>query len=213
MGPAGELRRRWRLLVPETQASAALGAALLERWAEPHRRYHDQRHLLQVLEAVDLLTEEVGDPTAVRLAAWFHDAVYAGRPDDEDRSATLAMTELPTLGVDGDVVGRVAGLVRMTRHHDPNADDLDGCVLSDADLAVLGSTPDRYRAYVRAVRQEYTHVSDEAFRAGRADVLRALLAQPQLFRTRLGRAQWEAPARRQLHAELAKLTGSTGSTG
>ena len=55
---------------------AGAGAALLGRWAEPQRAYHDLAHLAEVLERVDLLAAEADQPDAVRLAAWFHDAVY-----------------------------------------------------------------------------------------------------------------------------------------
>lgn len=203
-----ELRRRWSALVPGSAGSHVLGEQLLARWGEPHRHHHDQRHLLEVLQAVDVLIERAADPLAVRLAAWFHDAVYAGRPDDEELSATLALEALSELGLGASLVTRVASLVRMTRTHDPAPDDHDGCVLSDADLAVLGGSPQRYRSYVAGVRKEYAHVSEQAFRAGRAEVLRALLAQPQLFHTSDGRARWETSARQNLHAELTSLTDS-----
>ncbi|CAN5553156.1 hypothetical protein BH24ACT11_BH24ACT11_12940 [soil metagenome] len=203
-----ELRRRWSALLPGSAGSHVLGEGLLERWGEPHRHHHDQRHLLEVLAAVDVLVEVADNPLAVRLGAWFHDVVYAGRPDDEELSAKLALETLSGLGLDASLVTTVASLVRMTRDHDPAADDHNGCVLSDADLAVLGASPQRYRSYVAGVRKEYAHVSDQAFRAGRAEVLRTLLAQPQLFRTADGRARWEAPARQSMHAELTSLTDS-----
>ena len=67
---------------------AGAGAALLGRWAEPHRAYHDLAHLAEVLERVDLLAAEADRPDAVRLAAWFHDAVYdPTAADNEERSA------------------------------------------------------------------------------------------------------------------------------
>lgn len=74
-----ELRRRWSALLPGSAGSHVLGEGLLERWGEPHRHHHDQRHLLEVLEAVDVLVEVADNALAVRLGAWFHDAVYAGR--------------------------------------------------------------------------------------------------------------------------------------
>jgi hypothetical protein len=40
-----ELTARWDALMP---ALPELGAALRRRYAEPHRRYHDRAHLLQV---------------------------------------------------------------------------------------------------------------------------------------------------------------------
>ncbi|WP_231979552.1 DUF4031 domain-containing protein [Tessaracoccus coleopterorum] len=73
----------------------ALRDDLLARWGQPHRHYHDVRHLANCLEALDLLT---GATRTTRLAAWFHDAVYLGHPgDDEESSATLAERALTPL--------------------------------------------------------------------------------------------------------------------
>ena len=56
------------------------------------------------------------------------------------------------------------------------------------------------------MRKEYAQVPDPAFRAGRAQVLRGLLAQQVLFRTETGHARWELAARANVEAELARLT-------
>jgi predicted metal-dependent HD superfamily phosphohydrolase len=184
---------------------------LLAAYADPRRGYHDLRHLEEVLDHLDLLLAEVSaseraevDAT-LRLAAWFHDAVYSGAPDDEERSARLAEESLAATHLDGDAVAEVARLVRLTATHDPADGDLAGALLSDADLAVLAAGPERYAAYVTGVRREYSHVPDEAFRRGRAEVLRALLAAPTLFRTAPGRRLWERDARANVEAELAAL--------
>ena len=96
-------------------------------------------------------------------------------------------------------------LVRLTATHDPADGDPAGAVLSDADLAVLAAGPERYAEYVAGVRREYSHVPDEAFRRGRADVLRGLLAAPAMFRTATGRRLWEQRARANVEAELSAL--------
>uniref|UniRef100_UPI001C5CFA20 HD domain-containing protein n=1 Tax=Nonomuraea rhizosphaerae TaxID=2665663 RepID=UPI001C5CFA20 len=172
---------------------------------EPHRRYHTPAPLAAVLAAVDELAPAASDPAAVRLAAWFHDAVYDGRPGwDEERSAQLAQSRLPRCGVPAERVARVARLVRLTAAHDTlAAGDRDGAVLCDADLAVLGSPG--YDAYSGQIRQEYAHVPDAAFRQGRAAVLRRLLAVPRLYRTDEAHALWEERARANMTAELASL--------
>ncbi|MDA0633404.1 metal-dependent phosphohydrolase [Nonomuraea sp. MCN248] len=195
----------WRELVGESRAGDAVGAELVARWSQPHRRYHDLDHLRAVLRAVDLIEEWAGDPVTVRLAAWFHDAVYDGRPGwDEERSAQLAQARLPRCGVPAGRVAQVARLVRLTAAHDTLAEgDRDGAVLCDADLAVLGA--DGYAGYAARIRQEYAHVPDELFRRGRAGVLRRLLAAPRLYRTPPARELWEARARRAMSAELAAL--------
>ena len=60
-------------------AITAAGADVEARWAEPHRRYHTTAHLHAVLSNVDTLAAQADDPDLVRLAAWFHDAVYDPR--------------------------------------------------------------------------------------------------------------------------------------
>ncbi|WP_052459722.1 DUF4031 domain-containing protein [Tessaracoccus massiliensis] len=68
---------------------------LLTRWQDPHRHYHDVRHLAQVLTALEEL--QCTDPVVV-LAAWFHDAVYEGvASEDEEASARLAEESLSRL--------------------------------------------------------------------------------------------------------------------
>jgi predicted metal-dependent HD superfamily phosphohydrolase len=194
-------------------AVEAAGTELLGRWAEPHRRYHDLEHLAEVLAAVDLLAAEAADVAVVRLAAWFHDAVYVGHPgQDEEDSAVLAEQVLAGLGVPAERVARVAGLVRMTAAHDPADGDPDAAVLNDADLAVLAAPAERYERYRTAVREEYRHVPDELFRAGRAAVLSTLAGRDPLFRTGTGRDRWQAAARANLAAELAALTSAGGPT-
>lgn len=185
---------------------APYGSDLLDRWAEPQRRYHTLDHLVAVLARATELTSYADDPEAVALAAWFHDAVYRpDRSENEERSAHLAERALPEAGVDAARTAEVARLVRLTVTHDPAEGDHNGEVLCDADLAVLAGSPADYAAYAAAVREEYGFVPDEDFRAGRAAVLRQLLDLPRLFRTPYGQEHWESVARRNLSTELELL--------
>ena len=91
-----------------------------------------------------------------------------------------------------------------TAGHDPAAEDGNGAVLCDADLAVLAAPAESYAAYASAVRAEYGHLSDEEFTTGRIAVLGHLLALPVLYRTPAARA-WTEPARANMGAELVLL--------
>ncbi|SFF43367.1 Predicted metal-dependent phosphohydrolase, HD superfamily [Actinacidiphila alni] len=183
------------------------GRDLLGRWGESQRKYHTLDHLQAVLDRATELTAYAADPDTVALAAWFHDAVYRpDRSENEERSAHLAERALPEAGVGAGRTAEVARLVRLTVTHDPAGDDHDGEVLCDADLAVLAGDPAAYAAYAAAVRAEYGFVPDDAFRTGRAAVLRQLLDLPALFRTPYGKEQWERTARRNLTTELELLT-------
>lgn len=198
-----DLSDRWPL--PD---SPDLGAELAASYADPSRGYHDTRHLTEVLDRLDELARAGTDyePTAVLLAAWFHDAVYDGERDAEERSAVWAEEALAPL-VPAAVVDEVARLVRLTETHRPDDSDLNGCALSDADLAILAAPAGRYDDYVAAVRREYAHLADDVFAEGRAAVLAALSDKPHLFHTAYAREHWEAPARANLERELAGLGG------
>lgn len=193
------LRRRWLGARPDDYLPVD---DLLFRWREPHRAYHGPVHLAETLTALDLLAADSAGPGERRtaeLALWFHDAIHRGStPDDEDASAELALAIL------GDE--RVAGLVRMTAHHDPDPADPAAGLVSDADLAILAANPARYAEYTLQVRTEYAHVPDDDFRAGRAAVLDQLLALPSLYATDRARRQWTARAETNLRAELQALT-------
>jgi predicted metal-dependent HD superfamily phosphohydrolase len=222
------LLRRWENLFPaadgagphaasaDPAAVEALGRELLARWSEPHRNYHAPDHLLAVLEAVDALDaggEDLGAlPRTVRLAAWFHDAVYAADPtrpagQDEEDSARLAEDLLadPGLAVPDREIEETARLVRLTLQHRPEPEDAAGAVLSDADLEVLGRAPEGYDAYVRLVRADFAHVAEPDWRAGRSAVLASLLERQMLYTTAGGRRRWEEQARENLARELGAL--------
>ncbi len=194
----------WRALLPD---APALGDQLLARWSEPHRHYHDVRHLAQCLTALGQLAAETPTPRPVTLAAWFHDAVYQGEPQrDEEASAALADESLTPL-VGAAEAAEVARLVRTTIAHDPDPDDVDAALLVDADLSILGQVRGRYHVYLRDVREEYARYDDEQFRVGRLSVVRGLLSRRPMYLTDTGRRLWATRAEVNLGEEARRLSG------
>ncbi|MEU1480771.1 hypothetical protein [Streptomyces sp. NPDC005760] len=212
MADLDDLRDRFARALESARAGdgpdpAPYAGNLLDRWQEAQRHYHTVEHLTAVLDHIDVLEEYAQDPDLVRLAAWFHDAVYLpDRSENEERSARLAERALSEAGVPAAATAEVARLVRLTVTHAPADDDRNGQVLCDADLAILAAPPSAYAAYTAAVREEYGFVPSDAFRAGRSAVLRQLLELPRLFRTPYGEREWEATARYNLASELEMLS-------
>ena len=208
------LVRRWTSAARGAGATAAeadlaaAGAYLLGRWSEPRRQYHTVTHLTAVLDVIDAYAELVPHPDRVRVAAWMHDAVYdpeaLGDANERD-SAEFALGLLVTLGTPEDVAAEVARLVSLTAGHATGDDDPDGELLCDADLAILAADDERYAAYTSAIRKEYAHVPDDAFRTGRAKVLVSLLELPAIYRLGPLKDEWEARARANLERELRAL--------
>jgi predicted metal-dependent HD superfamily phosphohydrolase len=143
------------------------------------------------------------DGDAVRLAALFHDLVYDPRSStNEADSSRLAVAFAHALGWRSERRALVGSLIEATAHH--RADTDDAIVLLDADLAILGSDPASYQAYVAGVRGEYAHLPEAEWRAGRSAVLRHFLGLSELFRSSYLRSK-EQRARANMAAELAAL--------
>jgi len=203
--PEAALRRCWHELGGD---DGAVLDDLLARHREPHRRYHTAVHVMSVLRHVDELLVAGIDAPVVRAAALFHDAVYDPQSaTNEEDSARLAAGALASLDWAPARYDRVGVLIAGTAGHDAAVaqGDPDAAVLFDADLAILGSSPAEYQAYVTGVRAEYAHVDHAGWRSGRATVLRTFLDRQQIYVTSKMRAARERRARANLAAELAAL--------
>ena len=210
------LMRAWDSLLP---GHTALGEDLLERYEQPHRKYHTSVHLSEMLTALKTLYKRhhTATPRAVLLAAWFHDAVYEANPgDDEAASADLARTALTPLASTGFLTNRevtaIAHLIELTASHQL-ADGIeeytsgaltraDAAFFLDADLAILAADSPRYTRYVAGVRAEYAHYAPDAFTRGRAAILQGFLNRTAIYASDTAHLLWDAPARLNLRTEL-----------
>lgn len=204
------LRADWTALWRQAGATPAPGLfeRLMAAWSEAQRHYHTLQHLGECLANFRTLAHLPEHPLEVRLALWFHDAIYdLGRHDNEARSADWAQAEMRAAGLPLAMAERVAALI-MATCHDAVPEGIDAQVVVDIDLAILGAAPARFDEYERQVRQEYGHLPDPVFQAGRAALLRQFLARPRLFSTADCRERLEAPARQNLARSLRDLAAS-----
>jgi len=177
---------------------------LAAAYGEPHRAYHDESHIAEVLAWFDRVADEVGwrQPAEVYVAIVFHDAVYRpGAKDNEARSALWARRA--SLPVDED---RVAELIELTARHGAIARaDHDAALFLDCDMAILGAPADRFDAYDRAIAVEYAHVPAEAYLAGRHAFLAGLAAQPRIFLSDYFHDRLDAQTRANLARALNRI--------
>lgn len=172
---------------------------LVAVYTAPGRHYHNLAHIedcLAALARVDGLS--AAEREILTEAIWWHDVVYdPTRTDNEELSAQLAEQH-----VRADLRSEVARLIRLTRTHDVLADDRLGAILISIDLSILGAEPARYDAYAAAIRQEFTHVGDADYRAGRARVLRRFATRPVIYPDTAFAARYDQRARDNLAREL-----------
>jgi predicted metal-dependent HD superfamily phosphohydrolase len=203
------MRNGWmRLFARNVPGAPELFERLVESYSTPNRAYHNLEHLAEMFDVIKRLAPVIADPDSVHFAVWFHDAVYdTCATDNEERSAQLAKELLTPLAVPRQTIARVAGLVRATAHlaSTESPFDTDTAALLDADLAILGTTPERYSRYARDIRLEYHWVPEADYRRGRAAVLQAFLARPRIFHHTLTFEVGEERARSNLKVELDSL--------
>jgi predicted metal-dependent HD superfamily phosphohydrolase len=116
----------------------------------------------------------------------------------EEESAKLAEENL-TL----DLRHEVGRLISLTKAHDVQPSDRLGAIMISIDLGILGADASTYASYAAAI--EYSHVPDEAYRAGRAAVLEAFSARPAIYPDATFSARLEEQARTNIARELKSL--------
>jgi len=176
-------------------------------YAEPHRRYHTRRHIEQCLALLDEVADLMDSERQVlTYAIWWHDAVYDPlAKDNEAKSAEMARRDLRDFDVSIHAREEVARLILLTAGHEVEEEDRLGEILVSIDLAILGAEPEAYDAYARAVREEYAHVPDAAWKLGRPAVLKKFLEARVIYPDPDLRQRFEASARENLAREIAEL--------
>jgi predicted metal-dependent HD superfamily phosphohydrolase len=187
-------------------ADPALLRELLDRYREPHRKYHTLEHLDACFRHLGTMRRLASHPHEIELALWFHDAIYdIASADNESRSAAWARSVLQSAGVSDSVVQRVDALVMVTCHKAlPTTPDQE--ILIDVDLVILGAPPAVFDAYEVQIMQEYASVPSDKRRAGRRKILQGFLARDRIYHTAHFQATREAQARANLERSIAQLT-------
>jgi predicted metal-dependent HD superfamily phosphohydrolase len=121
----------------------------------------------------------------------------ARHPENVELALWLAGAEHLPPGIRADV----QRLLRVLETHEPDGEDADGQVLSDADLAILSAPAREYRRYAAQLCPDQP--------ALRLRQINALLARDSIYRTPEMRAGREARAQLNLARERAALTATT----
>ena len=184
-------------------------ADLHKRHSEPQRHYHDWSHIEALLGHMNSIAGNLNDLEAVQYAILFHDAIYDPKArDNEQQSARLLVAAAPPLTSES--LANARHMIEATEGHFL-PDGLDGDAREDCahfldmDLGILGASPQRFDIYEDQIRREYAHVPYEAYREGRAKVLRHFAERHRLYFSEWGKQRFEATARRNLARSLAAL--------
>ena len=207
--------RGWNFVFPSQ--SKEFATSYVERlfvyYSQEHRTYHSLEHIADVINLVIDCKTRLRSKRNVIWALIFHDAVYDPRSATNEADSVILAgqlgCELLASGVtDVPDLEETRRLIMLTCHSSPSPNQLmdpDGAVLIDADLSILGASPDRFARYDADIRIEYKHVPERAFIAGRSAVLHSFLARDRIFASDEFFERYEGQARHNLDSALAKL--------
>ncbi|KAK0742071.1 hypothetical protein B0T21DRAFT_360597 [Apiosordaria backusii] len=187
---------------------------LKKLYSTPTRHYHSLRHVEALLILLSAHRDKFHDPDAIEAAIWFHDAIYdplAKGNLNEIQSAELAVSRLSCL-VDAGRLDGIRIMIEATATHTvpelPSAEAVaDAAMFLDMDLSILGAKEADFDEYEAAVRKEYAHVDDGAWREGRAAVLERFLEREWIYHSELFRGLLEEKTRANLRRSVERLGG------
>jgi predicted metal-dependent HD superfamily phosphohydrolase len=201
--------------------AAGFGPERIERvlvfYDEPHRRYHDRRHLNEMLDASAVLQLPLS--AAQALAILFHDAIYvpgAARGLNEALSAQLL--RVYAAGLAAPLVQTAYDIVLDTAEHVARSREAQAVL--DLDLMRLAAPRDDFIRYSREVFAEQRPLiliddDDEAwdfFARRRVQFFERLLERPTIFCLPAFQERFEAITRSNLRESIdwVRAAGNRG---
>ena len=180
-----------RLNLNETRATS-LASLLYFAYSSNH--YHTHQHIVECLELFHQIKDQLQDPIAVELAIWFHDIIYDPKAsDNEEKSAKIMMKHC--IGIlKKPRLEKVFQWIVSTKKHQATTDQ-DLRYLLDIDLAILGSSEQRFEEYEQQIRFEYAWVESEIYQMKRQAVLQYFADMEPLYQTLYFQEHFEKQAK------------------
>ncbi|HEY1051893.1 MAG TPA: hypothetical protein VGE39_19110 [Prosthecobacter sp.] len=203
--------KMWKAVPAQGNGSGWFGC-VYGAYSEPHRQYHNLRHLQECLEVFDEVKSLAVNPALLEAALWFHDVVYDPQTtsENEEMSADLARDALESGEAEPAVVGHIRSLILVTKRHIPDSTP-DAALICDIDLAILGREEARFQEYEEAIAQEYAWVPEAEYVKGRRRVLENFLQRESLYFTETFVQRYEARARSNLRWSLERLAARSAA--
>jgi len=188
---------------------AASWDALEAMYHHPPRAYHNLGHIQECLRALSNPSSRsvaIDTIALVSVALFAHDCVYdSTRPDNEQRSADVAVVLGRAMGIPPTTLAALHRLVMATTHKGLPGDAAEA-LIRDIDLSSLGASPEQFDANTAAIRAEYAWAGDEQWRTGRVAFFKEILARPAIYFTPEFHARFESAARANVQRALHTMT-------
>jgi len=174
---------------------------LIEKYAEPHRKYHNLYHINICLAELETVKRFATNANALEIAIWYHDAIYdVWANDNEEKSAELAEKVIIDLGLSRALAQRVKGIILATKHNSV-PDHYDAKLMLDIDIANFGKA-EMFKITNQLVREEYSAVAEKEFMEGRSNILAKFLNRPRIYLTNFFYNKYEDAAKKNIAGSI-----------
>jgi len=183
---------------------------LLYLYATPTRYYHNIHHVIEVLGHYQSTSKKNGwtNSKEVYLAVLYHDAIYEyGAKDNEKRSALIAKDAIAkhfsSHQIDSEYVQKLIELTAIHGKLRPDDVSEEEALFLDCDMAIVGSSWERFSQYQDAIEKEYCTVYPKLlYRIGRKKFLKSVLSAERIFLSSVFHQQYNLQARSNLKQAL-----------
>lgn len=202
---------KWEELLVHKPHGREILTDVIKHYGQYGRHYHTLQHISSMTALLIGVSEKLNSLENTLYACLWHDVVYdSTRHDNEELSASCWITDARKLELPESQIDTVSRMIQATKKHTPLDSDPDTLYFLDADLSILGASPEEYKAYMIGIWEEYRHVPQKDYREGRSAILKKFLDRPEIYFTEIFRARFDATARKNLLFEIEAL--STGFT-
>jgi len=179
---------------------------IIKHYTESSRYYHNQTHILKMLDFSFLYIDKIQDADTLQLAIFYHDIIYNSlNKNNETESAALAVEQLSKTNFPKEKIKLVEQFIVSTQKHFPIIEHLDLHYFLDFDLAILGTERSIYIDYAEKIRKEYKWVPTFLYNKNRKKVLQHFLEREHIYFTEIFSNLYEENARKNLLFEIDEL--------
>jgi predicted metal-dependent HD superfamily phosphohydrolase len=198
---------RWDTTLKRAEAQGAspsLIEEILGAYSGSGLYYHVRDHLRHMFEVYDRFFSEPS--IALELTFWYHDFVYdPNERDNEVRSANIAQMRVERmLQVASPIGAQIRDLILFSQYTRP-PETREEMILHDIDLAIFGESLDKFVKYEADIRLEYLFVELEAYRKGRASILKKFLQDSFYSTTEMRFSSYETLAQVNIRKSIEAL--------
>ena len=172
------------------------------------RGYHGLDHIENMLLDFDrvqnsAIAQQVKNPDAFKYSIFMHD-FKNGTPNDVAESVEYAINSTKNLrSADSEYVRKLISATDYSRK--PEITSFDEALMQDLDLAILGKSPEEYKNYSQAIREEYKKFDDSVYNPNRISILQNFLTKDRIYNTEYFRDNFEKTARENIQDEIQSL--------